>query len=668
MKNRLSSIMKLMMAAALCVTTLQPFQAVQANSGATAKSNTVLTNEQLASLTVPILQEYVADESGKVWNLDNNKTIAISATPANILNDRLQEVVKLFNSEILEKQLIQGQPLPMKYINEADAGLNDIVVTIDDVQNITDKSTSDEAFKIVISDQGVRITGASENAVLYALRSIEQIVIANDGLVYGTIIDYPNVAERRIHVDCGRKYFSKDWFIRQIREMSYFRMNALQMHFSENLGFRIECETDPSIVSDQYLTKAEVREILAEAKKYGVKVIPSIDSPGHVDQILRAHPEYGQVNVRGEHYKSGLDITNPEAIQYMYSIYDEYMELFKGCTDFHLGGDEYMEFDRPPFTTEYRSVLDNYAKETFGPDYSWKDTVANYINDLAEHVHNKGFKPRIWNDGIYYGNNNNPQKIQMHDYIGIDFWSQMGWNPSIAKLRQFIDHGHDSLYNVNCTYFYYVLRPSKPNDGREQHSFDHLDADKLIYNDWTPGQFESNRIYDEHPLIKGASMAIWCDLPDLCSEDVVTDDIANEMRAFASKTWNTRSNSIKPFDQFKTDFAALGHVAGFEKQSTLPEAGEIAPAPDLGKLTINYVDENGAKIAEPKVMYGFLNDPYEVKPISIYGYLALNGKPKTGVYETESEITFVYRLNCNKTALKAELDNALVKTDYVDSI
>ena len=41
-----------------------------------------------------------------------------------------------------------------------------------------------------------------------------------------------------------------------------------------------------------------MREILAEAKKYGINVIPSFDSPGHVDQILKAHPEYGQVNTR----------------------------------------------------------------------------------------------------------------------------------------------------------------------------------------------------------------------------------------------------------------------------------------------------------------------------------------------------------------------------------
>ena len=39
------------------------------------------------------------------------------------------------------------------------------------------------------------------------------------------------------------------------------KMNALQIHFSENMGFRIECETDPSIVSDQYLTKTEVKAI-----------------------------------------------------------------------------------------------------------------------------------------------------------------------------------------------------------------------------------------------------------------------------------------------------------------------------------------------------------------------------------------------------------------------
>lgn len=47
------------------------------------------------------------------------------------------------------------------------------------------------------------------------------------------------------------------------------------------------------------------------------------------------------------------------------------MDLFEGCTDFHIGGDEYMEFDCAPFTTQYKSVLNSYAvknmvKDIFG--------------------------------------------------------------------------------------------------------------------------------------------------------------------------------------------------------------------------------------------------------------------------------------------------------------
>lgn len=457
----------------------------QAYNGTSAIIERTMTNEQLVAATTPILQSYTKDASDKTWVMTKDSKFVIVANEANLKNERLAEIVKLVNSEFMAKQIVSSDAQAMLY--NQDGTPTDITIDIKPVSEITDKTTSKEAYKITIDDTGIHLTGASETAVLYGLRTLEQLSIANNNtLAYGEIVDYPNVAERRIHVDMARKYISKEWFIRQIREMSYFKMNAIQMHFSENLGFRIECETDPSIVSEQHLTKADVREILAEAKKYGVKVIPSFDSPGHVDQILRAHPEYGQKDKYGNNYKSGLDVTNPEAIKYIYSLYDEYMELFKGCTDFHIGGDEYMEFDRAPFTTQYKEVLDNYARENIDPNATWKDVIAKYINDLAEHVHEKGFTPRIWNDGIYYGENSwgqNKQMIKMHKYIGIDFWSQMSWNYSIAKLQTFLDKGHDTIYNVNASFFYYVLRPSMPNDGRKQHSFDNLNSDKLIFDE-----------------------------------------------------------------------------------------------------------------------------------------------------------------------------------------
>ena len=640
----------------------------QAYNGTPAIAERTMTNEQLVAATTPILQSYTKDASDKTWVMTKDSKFVIVANEANLKNNRLAEIVKLVNSEFMAKKIISSDAQAMLY--NQDGAPTDITIDIKPVSEITDKTTSKEAYKITIDDTGIHLTGASETAVLYGLRTIEQITSVNGALAYGEIVDYPNVAERRIHVDMARKYISKDWFIRQIREMSYFKMNAIQMHFSENLGFRIECETDPSIVSEQHLTKADVREILAEAKKYGVKVIPSFDSPGHVDQILRAHPEYGQVDKYGNHYKSGLDVTNPEAIKYIYSLYDEYMELFKGCTDFHIGGDEYMEFDRAPFTTQYKSVLDNYARENIDPNATWKDVIAKYINDLAEHVHEKGFTPRIWNDGIYYGEiswGQNKQMIKMHKYIGIDFWSQMSWNGSIARLQTFLDKGHDTIYNVNASFFYYVLRPSMPDDGRKQHSFDNLNSDKLIFDEWTPGKFQANTIADDNPAIKGASLAIWCDKADVCDEDTITEDIANEMRALATKAWNTKSNSIISHNQFKANYAKLGHVAAFEKGSTLPDSGSILPADSLGKVTINYVDKDGKEIMSPVTRYGNIGDEYNFTAEKIYGYRLVSNKDSaTGTYSKKGDtFTFTYEIYTDKTDLKAALDNALDENEYI---
>ena len=640
----------------------------QAYNGTPAIAERTMTNEQLVAATTPILQSYTKDASDKTWVMTKDSKFVIVANEANLKNNRLAEIVKLVNSEFMAKKIISSDAQAMLY--NQDGAPTDITIDIKPVSEITDKTTSKEAYKITIDDTGIHLTGASETAVLYGLRTIEQITSVNGALAYGEIVDYPNVAERRIHVDMARKYISKDWFIRQIREMSYFKMNAIQMHFSENLGFRIECETDPSIVSEQHLTKADVREILAEAKKYGVKVIPSFDSPGHVDQILRAHPEYGQVDKYGNHYKSGLDVTNPEAIKYIYSLYDEYMELFKGCTDFHIGGDEYMEFDRAPFTTQYKSVLDNYARENIDPNATWKDVIAKYINDLAEHVHEKGFTPRIWNDGIYYGENSwgqNKQMIEMHKYIGIDFWSQMSWTGSIARLQTFLDKGHDTIYNVNASFFYYVLRPSMPDDGRKQHSFDNLNSDKLIFDEWTPGKFQANTIADDNPAIKGASLAIWCDKADVCDEDTITEDIANEMRALASKAWNTKSNSIISHNQFKANYAKLGHVAAFDKGSTLPDSGSILPADSLGKVTIKYVDKDGKEIKSPVTRYGNIGDEYNFTAEKIYGYRLVSNKDSaTGTYSKKGDtFTFTYEIYTDKTDLKDALDNALDENEYI---
>ncbi|MGG7141927.1 family 20 glycosylhydrolase [Clostridium nigeriense] len=635
------------------------------------KDLSTLTGKELSSLVLPIVQSYEVASKAYLWKMDESTRFVIPNTEEYLTNSRLKEVVELVSAEFLEKEIPTAKEINKVYASEEEITTKDIVITLDKDNIITENSNSDEAYKIEIGDEGVKIVAASENAAMYALRTIQHLMVTNNNaLVYGSIVDYPNLVERRVHVDMARKYISKDWIIQHIRELSYMKMNTIQLHFSENLGFRIESEFDPEIVSqDGYLTKLEIKEILEEARKYGINVIPSLDTPGHVEHILKVHPEYGQVDKYGNKSTVALDVTNPEAINYIKGLYSEYMELFEGSTDFHIGADEYMEFDRAPFTTNYKEVLNNYAVENFGAGYTWKDTMANYINEIAEHVYKGGFTPRIWNDGIYYGENSsyeNKQQIKMHDYITIDFWSQMSWNPSIAKLNTFIEKGHKDIYNINASFFYYVLRPSAPTDGREQHSFDYLNQDVRIYNEWSPGKFQGNTIDDNSEVIKGASLAIWCDNPNLVTEDVITEDISKELRSLATKSWNTRSNTIATIEKFKENYSKLGNAAGFEKGSELPSVGEVLPLKELGKVTLKYVTNTGKILKDDIVKYGVIGTDYSFEADEIYGYSLISEEAVSGKFDEEEKVyTFIYELSTDKIELKKEIENQLDEASYI---
>ena len=74
--------------------------------------------------------------------------------------------------------------------------------------------------------------------------SVIQMLKINDKILEkGTVIDYPDVELRSMHLDIARKPFSKEWIIRQIKDLSWQKYNAVQLHFSENEGFRIQSDT-----------------------------------------------------------------------------------------------------------------------------------------------------------------------------------------------------------------------------------------------------------------------------------------------------------------------------------------------------------------------------------------------------------------------------------------
>ena len=110
----------------------------------------------------------------------------------------------------------------------------------------------------------------------------------------------------------------------------------------------------------------------------------------------------------------------------------------------------------------------------------------------------------------------------------------------------------------------------------------------------------------------------------------------------------------------------LGNVAGFEKGSTLPDAGEFQSAESLGTVTLRYVSDTGKVLKEDVVKYGTIGNEYTFTADEIYGYKLVSEGNVSGTYSKEGDVyTFTYTLFTDKTDLGAELEAKLNAADYI---
>ena len=113
------------------------------------------------------------------------------------------------------------------------------------------------------------------------------------------------------HLDCGRKYFTKDWILALINEISAAGYTHLQLALG-NDGMRFLLDDMSLTVGDKTyssedvaaaihagnekyhdftvdeLTEKEMDAIIAHAKEKNIEILPLINTPGHMDAILDA--------------------------------------------------------------------------------------------------------------------------------------------------------------------------------------------------------------------------------------------------------------------------------------------------------------------------------------------------------------------------------------------
>ena len=589
----------------------------------------------------PNVQSYTKDSD--TFTLPKKSRLLVVSNEKTINNEVLLRDLKRASSQLADRGVLAEAP-QIVFGTLENAADNDIIVKMGTNPDLTGKN---DAYAVDIKNN-ITISAEDETGIYYGLTSVIQMLIEGDNvLTKGNIIDYSDVEDRSFHLDCARKFFTKDWIISLIKDLSWQKYNSIQLHFSENEGFRLQSDTLEAIdgfqyVNDQYLTKQDMLEIIQVANEYHIEVIPSLDSPGHLGAVLRYLPsDYSCASLfpsDGRRAQCFNIFTNDEARGFLIDLMTEFIDFFSeaGCKRFNIGGDEFLE------------KFSNFSNEQYVQ-------IMEYFNEVSAIAKSKGMTPRTWNDGVMYGNYTG---YKLDPDIEICYWAAP---QNCASIEKFVQNGN-KVINFSDTYMYYVLsswwlQNACPEGDR-------------IYREWNPGKFSTlqggiPQTYSKPyaNFVKGGSYAVWCDVPGYMTQDSVANNIFYRTRATAYKMWNT-SDSMPEYADVKKAFDKIGRVPGYK--SVLPEPGQVLYEGQSVALTIEYKNEFGQTIEPTETLYGLKDNEYTIEPKELYGYkFEKASESLTGTYKENKTITLTYKTFTDKEALIKEVNNALVIKDYI---
>lgn len=332
----------------------------------------------------------------------------------------------------------------------------------------------------------------------------------------------PALEEQILMLDIGRKYYSLAKLKRLIRSLALFQFTHLQLHFSENEGFGIESLLHPEICSPNHLSQEEIRELIAYARKFYLEIIPDIDTPGHVRQLLTHHPEWCLLKADGSRETSALDILNPEAVDFIKEIYQEFAELFQESRYFHIGADEFVDFDQ---LDQYPSLTSTALK--LGSIASGINPFIQYVNDLIHYLNGFGFIVRVWNDGFY--RNDDQEHIHLTNQCEVSYWTR--WNPHMAALETYLTRGY-TMINHNDNFLYYVLGEAA---GYQYPTYEKINEHFQLTT------FASDQKMKKQNQTKGVALSVWADIPEAKSSHEVLADIFWLQAALSEKVYGDKN-------------------------------------------------------------------------------------------------------------------------------
>ncbi|HZH30181.1 MAG TPA: glycoside hydrolase family 20 zincin-like fold domain-containing protein [Pyrinomonadaceae bacterium] len=197
-----------------------------------------------------------------------------------------------------------------------------------------------EGYVLSVGADEVVVAGKTGAGTFYGLQTLKQLVRGDSPLMFipgVRIVDYPSMRWRGLSDDISRGPVpTVEYIKRQLRTLAAFKMNMHSFYMEHTFASRSHPLIAPEGGS---LKPAEIRELVAYARRFHVELVPEQQTFGHLHKALKfeKYNELAEVP-----YGDMLSPQQEGSFRLVADWYKELAELFPGKF-FHIGADETFE-------------------------------------------------------------------------------------------------------------------------------------------------------------------------------------------------------------------------------------------------------------------------------------------------------------------------------------
>lgn len=284
--------------------------------------------------------------------------------------------------------------------------------------------TPKEGYAMNVSGEGIQVKASDPAGIFFGCMSLLQAIDyskkSNEFTIHAMYIeDQPRFGWRGLMLDCSRTFVSLDYLKKTIDRMSFYKLNTLHLHLTDDQGWRLEIKKYPLLTSkgaffaakynepkefEGFYTQAQMRDLINYAHQRHVQIVPEIEVPGHSHAALYAYPE---LSCSGDitpvfPFFSGPNMTgndvfcagNENTYLFFKNVIKEVANVFPSSY-IHLGGDEVRDAWKNCKKCQALIISNNLSDEKGLQGYVM-NKVGNYVTTAKK-------RPIGWDEVIHTG-------------------------------------------------------------------------------------------------------------------------------------------------------------------------------------------------------------------------------------------------------------------------